>query len=148
MLVKIKQFFDTRLSSDNEENFSEHQFRLAAAALMIEVATIDQQFNQAELNTLSDILQREFELKIEEVEELIGLAERERHDATSLYQFTQGVNERCSPQQKFELIANMWRIAYADQHIDKYEEYVIRKVADLIYVSHSDFIRAKHQARG
>jgi uncharacterized tellurite resistance protein B-like protein len=37
----------------------------------------------------------------------------------------------------------MWELAFADGDLSKYEEYVIRKVADLIYVSHSEFIRAK-----
>jgi uncharacterized tellurite resistance protein B-like protein len=64
-----------------------------------------------------------------------------------MYQFTQQVNEHCSVQDKFDLIAGMWRIAYADGELDKYEEYVIRKVADLIHVAHSDFIRAKHHSR-
>ena len=41
------------------------------------------------------------------------------------------------------MIEDLWRIAYSDERIDKYEDYVIRKVADLIYVTHSDFIKSK-----
>jgi uncharacterized tellurite resistance protein B-like protein len=46
-----------------------------------------------------------------------------------------------------KLVENMWRVAFSDQKLDKYEEALIRKVADLIYVSHQDFIKTKLAAR-
>lgn len=115
---------------------------------MIEVATIDDSFDTLELRTLSRLLQQQFDLTEEQIEPLIEMARQEHHNATSLYQFTQLVNSECSPEEKYLLITNMWRIAYADREIDKYEEYIIRRVADLIHISQSDFVRAKHEARG
>ncbi len=64
-----------------------------------------------------------------------------------MYGFTQLINQHCNPQEKFDLVTYMWRIAYADGDLDKYEEYIIRKVADLIHLGHGEFIRAKHAAR-
>lgn len=119
------------------------QKQLAVAALLIEVATADHVMDEAELNALISLLERKFSLPHERLVELADLAKAEAADATSIYQFTQLINSECTPQEKFELIKGMWEIAYADNQLDKYEEYVIRKVADLIHVSHSEFIRAK-----
>lgn len=126
---------------------SEEQKRLACAALLIEVAIVDNEFDAKELACLQRVLEDSFAIPSQQSAELITLAQNECLEATSMYQFTQQVNTHCSAQDKFDLIAGMWRIAYADGELDKYEEYVIRKVADLIHVAHSDFIRAKHLSR-
>lgn len=123
------------------------QKQLAVAALLIEVATADHVMDEAELNALISLLERKFSLPHERLVELADLAKAEAADATSIYQFTQLINSECTPQEKFELIKGMWELAYADNQLDKYEEYVIRKVADLIHVSHSEFIRAKSIAK-
>ena len=123
------------------------QKQLAVAALLIEVATADHVMDGTELNALINLLERKFSLPHEQLLELADLAKTEAAEATSLYQFTQLINNECTASEKFELIKGMWEIAYADNQLDKYEEYVIRKVADLIHVSHSDFIRAKSIVR-
>ena len=120
---------------------------LAAAGLMLEVATIDHHLDATEMNALLQELSRQFHL---DGETLHGLVERARSNAsqnTSVYPFTRYVNEHFTPEEKFELLTGMWRIAYADLNLDKYEEYTIRKIADLLYMSQSDFIRAKIIAR-
>ena len=103
----------------------------------------DQEFSDAELEQLIQTLQQKFELGVDETLELVDRAKAESHDASSLHQFTQLINQHCDAHEKFALIKAMWEVAYADGRLDKYEDYIIRKVADLIYVSHSDFIRAK-----
>ena len=103
----------------------------------------DHQFSEAELDHLGETLTRKFELTREELDELINLAKNETNHATSLHQFTQLINQHCSVDEKFKLMKAMWEMAYADGNLDKYEDYLIRKVADLIYVPHSEFIRSK-----
>ncbi len=138
-----------RASSRNgaSPSLSFAQKQLAVAALLIEVATADHVMDGTELNALINLLERKFSLPHEQLLELADLAKTEAAEATSLYQFTQLINNECTASEKFELIKGMWEIAYADNQLDKYEEYVIRKVADLIHVSHSDFIRAKSIVR-
>lgn len=147
MLDKIKQFFTDHFHPQEVTTEAADQYHLAAAALMIEVATIDNACDTIEIKTLRKILVEQFHLSNTQVDELVTLAKAESHEATSLYQFTQLVNIDCTPLEKYRLIRGMWQIAYADTEIDKYEEHLIRKVANLIYLSHSDFIRAKHEAR-
>ena len=146
MLNKIKAFFEAEIQGDMPEMAEENK-RLACAALLIEVAVIDQNFDNSEFDALQGILQTQFNLSAAECETLTSLARTESEESTSMYQFTQLVNQYCSNNDKFELLVNMWKIAYADGNLDKYEEYIIRKVSDLIYMAHGDFIRAKHAAR-
>ncbi|WNO11544.1 TerB family tellurite resistance protein [Teredinibacter sp. KSP-S5-2] len=146
MLNKILDFFQNEIKQPSQE-LTDQQRRLASAALLIEVATIDHKFDQKELSSLSLLLKENFSLSDEECTELTELAKAERDNSTSLYQFTQLVNQHCSHQEKFNLLKDMWTVAYADGNLDKYEEYIIRKVADLIHMAHGDFIRAKHESR-
>ena len=103
----------------------------------------DHQFSDLELASLSHSLIRKYSLSEDEISELISLAKSESNHATSLHQFTQIVNQHCDNKEKFNLVKAMWEMAYADGSVDKYEDYLIRKVADLIYLPHSEFIRAK-----
>ncbi len=146
MLSSIKEFFQDRVQTDTSE-MTEEQRRLACAALLIEVAIIDNEFDGSEMAALKSILSTEFNIPQESVNDLVTMAHNECTQATSMYQFTHLINQQCSFEEKFQLITGMWRIAFADGDLDKYEEYVIRKVADLIHLGHGEFIRAKHAAR-
>lgn len=143
MLAKILELFQAEMRPEYNAALNDDQKRLACAALLIEVAIVDNEFDADEMQCLQKILQKDFSISQQQSKEFITLAHNECADSTSMYQFTQLVNQHCNAQDKFDLIVGMWRIAYADGDLDKYEEYVIRKVADLIYVSHGDFIRAK-----
>lgn len=145
MLNKLARFIERHLQpvSDASPTLSAHQKQLAVAALLVEVAMADHQFSEVELRNLSAILERKFSLSNDELTELINLAKTETDHATSLHQFTQLINLHCKTEEKFNLMKAMWEMAYADGDLDKYEDYIIRKVADLIYVPHSEFIRAK-----
>lgn len=144
MLDKIKQYFQAPAETGE---MSEQHRRLACAALLIEVAVIDNEFDGKELAALKTVLNQQFGIAGDEVDALITHAHKECTEATSTYQFTQQVNQHCDATEKFELIKGMWRIAFADGNLDKYEEYIVRKVSDLIYLSQADFIRAKQAAR-
>ncbi len=146
MLRKIQQFFD-KLSETEHPVLTEKDKQLAACALMLEVAAIDDNFGEPELNILAEEMQKQFSLDDETRSELIELAHTAQADAASLHQFTSLIHKHCEPQDKFQLLVGMWRIAFADDHLDKYEEHIIRKVAELLYIRHSDFIRAKKLAK-
>ncbi|MBX2858938.1 MAG: TerB family tellurite resistance protein [Cellvibrionaceae bacterium] len=146
MLNKIKEFFQAEMQTRESED-GPQRHNLACAALLVEVALTDQKLDESEVSALLQALQQQFKLDQKACQRLYELAQEEAQQATSTHQFTQLVNQYSSPEEKFQLIKSMWSIAYADNNLDKYEEAVIRKVAELIYVSHSDFIRAKHSVR-
>ncbi len=145
MLTRVLEFFQS--SDSSTHTLSDSDLRVACAALLVEVAVIDNDFDPQELNALKTILTDECGVSASEVDQLVELARKESLEATSMYQFTRQVNDHLAYDQKYQLIRQMWRIAYADGNLDKYEEYIIRKVSDLIHLSHGEFIRAKQEAR-
>lgn len=147
MLDRLKELFQPEQFQNQRAALGEADRRLACAALLIEVAVIDNEFDGTELAELKTILVKQFDIPSDEIDALVTMAQAESADSTSMYQFTQAINRHFSPEEKFELVTGMWRIAYADGDLDKYEEYIVRKVSDLIHLPHGDFIRAKHAAR-
>ena len=146
MLHKLKDFFAVHMQMAEGEDVNEHRLHLAAAALLVEIARADFQVDAVEEATISDLLVNTLDLAGHEVDELISLAHQESREAVALHPFTILINENYSNAQKLRLMTQLWRVAFADGRIDKYEEHMIRKIADLIYVSHKDFIRCKHEA--
>lgn len=145
MLVSIKQFFSAYLEIEKNENelSRDEVIHLATAALLIEVSKADFELTKQETEAVIEALRKRFNLDAMTLDALLKLAEEELQQSSSLYQFTRLVNDFYDYEQKLQLIESMWEIAYADGDLDKYEEHLIRKVAELIYVSHKDFIRLK-----
>lgn len=146
MIRRIQQFFNNRIQSraNTNQQGGEQAVRLATAALLIEVTRADFHVDLAERRAVMSSVQRMFGLSREDTDELVALAEEEVDGAVSLSQFTQLVDREFSPEQKAEVIEMMWRVAFADLNKDHNEEYLVRKVADLLHVPHSTFIRARH----
>ncbi|MCS5587389.1 MAG: TerB family tellurite resistance protein [Porticoccaceae bacterium] len=146
MLDKIKQLFSKKgEETDQDKVAKEH---LATAALLIEVMVIDGDLDEQELQSISATLCRILDLSQDQVEELIALSREEVAEATSLYQFTREINANFDIEGKKELLTCMWRVAYADGQLDKHEEGIIRRVADLLHIRHNEYIRCKLDARG
>ena len=139
MLRKLKALFDAP-----EPMASEHDLQLAAAALLIELGKADYQRDEREQQAIFAAVRNCYrELDEATVAELIRDAEAASDRATSLYEFTRIINERCGEEEKFQLVRELWRVAYADGAIDKYEDHLIRRIAELIYLPHALYIRAK-----
>ena len=137
----------TRLMGIPEEDEDmEHRLQVVTAALFVEMCRADAQVAHQEIEVALDAVRTTFHLHADEARDLLRLAEGEADGAISLYEFTSHINEHFSPPEKRKLIENLWRVAYADSALDKHEEYLVRKVADLIHVPHSEFIRAKLRA--
>ena len=148
MLKKIQQFFETHFSmSEASGTDISHQLNLAAAALLVEMSMQDEQVDASETQAVKAALISVLGLSAGEADELYQLAEEEKHNATDYHQFTRLIVEHYSQPQKIQLIEALWRIAYADNVLDSYEEHMVRRISDLIYVSHKDFIQAKHRVQ-
>jgi uncharacterized tellurite resistance protein B-like protein len=144
MLSSISAFFERCLKPEEASHeASADRLHLACAALLLELGTADNQLDGDERRTLMQILQKQFGLGPAELDELWTLAMAQRQEATDLYQFTRLINESYGYAEKCILLGHLWDVAYADGRIDRYEEHLIRKIADLLYLSHGDFIRAK-----
>ena len=145
MIDKIKSFFSKNVLDPEAETTSPDQ--LATAALLIEVMVIDGDLDDQEMQAIAGTLSNMLDLTEEQIDQLIELSREEVADATSLYQFTKEINEHFDIEKKLSLMTAMWRVAFADGHLDKHEENIIRRVADLLHIRHSEYIRCKANAR-
>ncbi|GHA83488.1 tellurite resistance TerB family protein [Modicisalibacter luteus] len=142
MLDAIQQFFNRTLAPQDDAQ-RVLTLELATAALLCEVVRADYQTGASEIDALRNMLQTRFALDRAAVDELMDLAAEEAEQAVDHFQFVRLVNEHYDYADKVELVELMWRLAYADDALDALEEHRIRKLADLLFVRHSDFIRTK-----
>ena len=142
MLAKLQQYFLQHIHPE-QSNDGDHALQLAAAVLLIELSLADFSRDDEENAAMTKALKQTFALDDARIKELISLAEDANRQATSLYQFTQLINQHYDDNQKYRLIEMLWQVAMADGEISKYEDHLIRKIAELIYVPHREFIRAK-----
>ncbi|HEY8570798.1 TerB family tellurite resistance protein [Microbulbifer sp.] len=147
MLHQIRKLFEQIGRGDSVEVHPEKDVRMISAALMAEIATADQKVDERERQVLVRLLMDHYQLDSETAQELMERALVERHEATSLYEFTQTVNDNFSERDKYLLVKQMWQVAFADGEIDAFEEHLIRRVAELIYLPHGLFTRARAEAR-
>ena len=142
-------FFKKIFKTEESENptLDDNTSTKACIALLLETSMADEVLDESELMALKSTLQKDFQINENEIDELIDLARENVEDSTSLYEFTRDINDNFDATERVKLIESMWKIAYADGNIDKYEEHIIRKVSNLIYVAHSDFIKAKLSAK-
>jgi len=147
MLKKIKGYISELGNQpsdvENQEEKEKNIINNACAALLIETALADKVFNVEEIDSMKRTLREVYEIDEKDLDELISESEKKVSESTSLYEYTRLINDLCDYQDKLKLINNLWAIAFADKHLDKYEEFLIRKISDLLYVSHSDFIQQK-----
>jgi len=148
MLKKIQDFYTRFLQPDDQVTIEpEHQLRLAATALMVEVMRVDDHKTEQEIDTVISSVMQKFGIEREEAGVLLSLATDELHQSTDYHQFTSLINKGYDQSQKQRIVEYLWQVAYADGELDIYEEHVVRKVSDLLYVSHKDFIRLKEKVR-
>tara|TARA_B100001093_G_scaffold235914_1_gene226095 strand:+ start:2464 stop:2910 length:447 start_codon:yes stop_codon:yes gene_type:complete len=145
VLSSIKSFFEERIVESKNDRSDNEQ--LAVAALLVEVMIIDGDIADTELNTIIKSLRELLDIEANDLQELIELSKKEVNTATSLYQFTRQINESYNIDKKLELMTTLWRVAYADGKLDKYEENIIRRIADLIHIRHSEYIKCKVLAK-
>ena len=144
LLKKLKDLLGNESTATGE--VEDRALELACAALMFEVARADFSVETTEQDAVTSLLTAEFNLSADEVSTITEAAIEHADAATCLFEFTRTLNELASAEQKRNLLAMMWRVAMADNALSRYEEHVIRKVADLLYVPHGDFIAAKQSA--
>ena len=147
MLKAITDFFDRNLAGKSDLDTQRHAIELATAALLLEVSRADGDITAGERDAAMRALRGKFNLTPAEATELFDLADAEVRAATDTYQFTSLVNKHFTRDQKIRVVELMWQVAYADGDRDVFEDHMIRKLADLIYVDHGDYIAAKLKAR-
>lgn len=147
MIAKLQRFFQQALADPDASSGSEPTLELATAALLCEVVRADYQYDEREMQLLRAQLKWRFALTEDALDELMELAREEADSAVDHYQFVSLIKEHYAYEQRCELVRLMWMLALADGEHHPLEEHRIRRLSDLLHISHSDFIRTKLQAR-
>lgn len=145
MLDVVKRFFSKVTEDDSKvvDEQRQHDTRVATCALLVEMARIDETFTQAEMDTILSILKKKYGLTREQADALIAEADKALDESVDLWQFARRINENYSNDEKIEIIETLWQIVYVDGKMDKYEHYLMNKLATLLRLSHEQLIDAK-----
>ncbi len=149
MITSIKEFFTRFIEPGTGPTAAdgEHALQIATAALLLEMMRMDDRIADEERVAITTALRRQFGLDAAQLDTLIELAEQEAHQASGYYQFTSLINKTCDAAQKIRIVENLWQVALADGHLDAHELHLMRKIADLLYIGHADYVAAKQRAR-
>ncbi|WP_417514378.1 TerB family tellurite resistance protein [Marinobacter sp.] len=144
MIESLKKLFSA--PQTEHPKLDAHQLAVAATALMVQLSRVDHNEDERELQAIVECAIKAHQVTREEAEEILSDALAHADDATSLYEFTGQINENLDQEGKQSLLENIWHVALADDRVDKYEEHLIRRMADLLHLNHREFIQARHKA--
>jgi len=149
MISRLKIFFEQHLtvSQVESEQDIEQRLQLASAVLLLDVAQADRDYSEQERAKIQQAVANKFSLSDADIEQLLSLADEKSDEATDYHQFTSLLNKEFSTHQKVRLVELMWQVAYADGQLDPYEDHFIRKIADLLYLRHSELLSARERAK-
>jgi uncharacterized tellurite resistance protein B-like protein len=145
-MIKILQKILTIESSQSGGEDLEYSLQVATAVLLIEVMRADFVVEAEEKARLRQLLERQFTLSAGQLDALLDEAETRADRLVSIQHITRLLNEHYDHATKLRIVEMMWQLVYADGDKDRYEEYLIRQVAELLYLSHGEFIQARLRA--
>lgn len=150
MLDKLRQIVAELVSTDGSESrrFDDNDYRLAAAALLVHLISIDGEVTENEQHKLRALLKSRFELDDAAVDELIATATRVEGESVDIYRFTSLIMRSVDEQGRARIVEMMWELVYADDHVSEFEESVIWRSADLLGVSSNERIALKNRVAG
>lgn len=125
---------------------SADELQVAVAALMVEAALMDNEFDERERQVISSLLEGRFHLSGEECTELLETASKRVEESPQLFGFTSVVKDQFDPDERIELIEMMWEVVYADGRLGDYEANLMRRIAGLIFVSDRESGAARKRA--
>ena len=145
MIDLVKRFFSKSAGEDKAggDSGDRHDTRVATCALLLEMAHMDGEFSESEKERIVSVMSREYGLSDEHVTELLKAAQQERDESIDLWRFARLINENYAVDEKIRIIELVWKIAYTDGRLDKHEDYLVHKLAQLLRLDHKQLIEAK-----
>ena len=153
LLGAIQDFFDEQLAPKAEgagpkrQRVTDRQLQLAMAVLLLEVARCDFDLRADELNAVSAGVRDILGLTEDEAAAVVRFAEEEVRQSKRIHEFTNLVDRHYTPEQKKTVVQYLWQVAFADAQLLPSEEYLVRKISELLHVPQADFLDAKIKAR-
>lgn len=146
MLDSLRNFIsDLTGGEKHPERFEQNDYRLAAAALLIQAATIDGKETGAEHDKLRAVLKARFSLDDAATDELVGAATLAENEAVDLYRFTSLINRTLDEKGRLGIVEMMWEVVFVDGRVNEFEDNLMWRAADLLGVSSRDRIALRRQ---
>ena len=146
MLESLKQLLaDLAGDAKRQDHFQDGDYRLAAAALLIHVTTIDGDMSEVERRKLHALLKQRFDLDEAATAELIDAAGAADREAVDLYHFTHLLGRALDEDGRRRIVEMMWEMTYADGRVTEFEENVIWRASDLLGISARERIEIRHR---
>lgn len=143
---KVSRAFSLSESGRADEGERESAIQLAAAVLLADVARADSDFDESEFDLLLTLITAHFQLSPDEAVELANRASETAEESVSLHSFTHLLNNSLDVTEKERIVALLWKMVFADDRLDKYEDALVLKISDLLHVSRGRVMRLKHDA--
>ena len=130
-------------SQEQPSTLREYDSVLAVTALLLEMASIDGEFTREEQDRITEILRSGLHVSPRDIGGLMEKASTAARTAGDYWQFAQTINEHYTMDEKIHIIELLWSVVYTDGTVERHEDYLIRKLARLLNLSHQDLIGAK-----
>ncbi len=147
MINFLKELFLDKTNNENKKVSNKHKLNIAACALLIEIATADDNFSNEEKTRITEIMKNKFQLSEGEVNNIISLSKEEIKSSVSIYEFTDILNKQLNNDEKYSILKSLWHIAYADGNLDSYEEHYIKTISNNLHLYNKDRIAAKLEVK-
>jgi uncharacterized tellurite resistance protein B-like protein len=144
MFNRLKSMLAGTSGVENRDSLEEERrIQIATAVILLEVAHADEDFSKSEHARILDILKTQFSLDEESVHELMQVSDKQLRKSIDLWHFTEIINKNYSAEEKYQIIEKVWQVIYADGRLDKYEDYIVHKLARVLHITHERMIEAK-----
>ena len=147
LFVQVVESISSPSATASSAEDREMALRMATAVLMVDVARADHVFEESEFDRVLTLIETHFGLAPEEAAKLVNSAGDKADEIVSVHEFTQLLHEHLDEGEKARIISLLWQIAFADGQLDKYEDSLVLKISDLLYVSRGRVMRLKHDAQ-
>lgn len=138
---RLMEKFTEPFEPEQETRFE--RVHIAACVLLLETAKSDSEFSSMEKTAIEAILRNDFNIPAEETEELLDISRAHRKNSIDLWEYTHQINEHFPREEKIRVIEAVWKVIYADEKLDKYEDHLVHKLARLLHLDHDELIKAK-----
>jgi len=145
MLDRLRQFIADIAAPAEERMFDDGDYRLAAAALLIHVISLDGRPSPVEIGKLKSLLALRFELDEASADRLVAEATLAEGGAIDLYQFTRVIMRTVNEEGRLRIVEMMWELVYADDRVTEFEENVVWRAADLLGISGRDRVNLRRR---
>jgi len=149
-MFNLSEYFNKRrpdLPAESEPGADTERIRVATCVLLLQMARSDNEFTDAERETITVLLKKDFGLSDELAAELLDLSHKKLEESVDLWQYTNLIKKDYSLEEKIRVIESIWKVVYADGKLDPHEDYLVHKLSQLLGLSHKQLIDAKLRVR-